>query len=358
MAWYLAREAARDGWDVEALTSDIGGRLPAEECLDGVAVRRVRAPKRKWAAHTVPELIAYYRAARLWLDRRDVDWQPDFTLAHFTYPAGLLARRLRQRRGIPYAVVLHGSDVPGYQPDRFGLFYPLLKPVARRVWRDARRVIAVSRGLAGLGRRTWPEGRFEVIENGVDITRYHPSASARSAESGAPLRLIVVAQCIRRKGLHHLAEALGGLPDALRNRFVLDVYGAGPEQDRLRRQCARAGVPAVFHGVVGGAALAEAYREADLFVLPSLAEGFPLAVLEAMASGLSVIVTTVGDLPFLVQNGHNGALVPPGNVQALRETLLRLGEDPRERARMGREARKTAEQFDWRKVWTRYADCL
>ncbi|HOW98941.1 MAG TPA: hypothetical protein PK634_14265, partial [Kiritimatiellia bacterium] len=62
-AGYLAREAARDGWAVDVLTSDLGGRLPAEETRDGAAIRRIRAPKKEWTRHTAAELGRFYLAA-------------------------------------------------------------------------------------------------------------------------------------------------------------------------------------------------------------------------------------------------------------------------------------------------------
>lgn len=357
-AWYLAREAVRDGWAVEVLTSDIGGRLPPEQYLDGMAVHRVHAAKKEWSAHTIPELLAFYQAGRRWMNQDD-SRPPDHTLAHFTYPAGLLARRLHQRRGTPYTVVMQGSDVPGHHPERFGRVDPLLKPIARRVWRKAHGVIAVSRNLADLARQTWPKGRITVVGNGVDTTLFHPP-DERVRVSGAPdaVRLITVAQCIRRKGLHHLARALGELPKPAHNSLRLEVYGTGPEQTRLRRQFEQAGLSAAFRGIATREALAAAYREADLFVLPSLAEGSPLAVLEAMACGLPVLVTSVGDLPHLVEDQRNGLLVPAGDVSALKAALWKLLEDPDQRLRLGRAARKTAEGFTWPVVWQRYRQCM
>ncbi len=358
-AWYLAREAVRDGWAVDVLTSDIGGRLPSEQRMDGMSVHRVRAAKRAWGAHTIPELLAFYRAGRRWINRQDKSWRPDFALAHFTYPAGLLARHLQRRRGTPYAVVLQGSDVPGYQPERFGFIDPLLKPLARRVWHKAQSVVAVSRSLADLARQTWPEGRITVIGNGVDTTLFHPPEDrARASDSSRAVRLITVAQCIRRKGLHHLIRVLGERPEAVRNSLRLDVYGTGPEQDRLRRQAGQAGLSATFHGIATRDTLASAYREADLFVLPSMAEGCPLAVLEAMACGLPVIATSVGELPSLIEDHRNGLLVPPGDLRALKTALVQLLQHPDQRRHLGGAARKTAERHAWPILWEQYRRCI
>lgn len=264
-AWYLAREAARDGMTVDVLTSDLGGRLPAEESRDGLTLRRIRAPKKEWTRHTAVELGRFHLAACRRLDEF-ADLKPDAVLAHFSFPAGLLARRLYQRHGIPYAVVLHGSDVPGYQPERFGLLYPLLKPMVRRVWRDAAHVIAVSESLRELALQTWRDGRMTVIENGVDTETFCPAAPRPPREG--PLRVITAAQLIERKGLRYLLMALT-------DRERLTICGTGPQRETLQALAASRQIQdrVEFAGAVEPSAMPERLRAADVFVLPSFQEG-------------------------------------------------------------------------------------
>jgi glycogen(starch) synthase len=348
-AWYLAREAARDGLTVDVLTSDLGGRLPAEERAEGVTIHRVHAPKKEWTRHTAIELGRFYLAAR----RRLKDFlepRPDLVLAHFSFPAGLLARRLHRRYGIPYAVVLHGSDVPGYQPERFEWLYPLLKPVVRRVWRDAQQVIAVSKSLRDLALETWPRGTISVIENGVDTGAFSPAASKPPREGS--LRVITAAQLIERKGLRFLLMALT-------ERERLTICGTGPQQPELQALAVSLKVQdrVRFAGAVEPEKMPEFFKAADAFVLPSLQEGLPLALLEAMACGLAIVATRVGGIPAVLKDGENALVVDPGNSPQLRTALERLL-DPGLRQRLGREARRTAEQHSWNTVWACYKEGL
>ena len=348
-AGYLAREAVRDGWAVEVLTSDIGGRLPATEQRDGLVIHRLPAPKKEWTRHAVVELGQFYFAAR----RHAGEFlhpRPDCVLAHFTFPAGQLARYLGRQYAIPYAVVLHGSDVPGYQPERFGLLYPFLKPFARGVWRDAARVIAVSESLRDLAWRTWPGGRIEVIANGVDIEVFRP-VGRRPSRDGR-LCVIAVAQLIERKGLRFLLEALSG-------RENLTICGTGPLEAELRSLAVARKMDGRvdFAGAVAPSVMPQRLQSADVFVLPSLQEGLPLALLEAMAAGLAVVATPVGGLPGVLRHEENALLVPPADVESLRTALDRL-RDPSLRARLGAAARQAVTAYDWPTVWRRYRALL
>jgi len=93
------------------------------------------------------------------------------------------------------------------------------------------------------------------------------------------------------------------------------------------------------------------YAASDIFVLPSLAEGDPLVVVEAMASGKPIIGTKVGGIPHKVRDGWNGFLIDPGDEQQLADKIKYLIDNPEERKMMGANSRRYAEEeFDWRKV--------
>jgi glycosyltransferase involved in cell wall biosynthesis len=357
-AHYLAREAARSGdWRVTALTSDIGGRLPADDTLDGVRVLRVRAVKREWTRHSSRELAAFLLAAIRAAPKVVEAVRPDFVLAHFTIPAGEIARRIAGRFGIPYTVVLHGSDVPGYQPARFGIAYFLLRPAVRRVWRSANHVVAVTEDLGRLAAKTWPEGAVRVIRNGVDTDRFRPHSRTGGKEAGRPLRLVTVAQLIPRKGLQCLVESLRGLCDRPDREWNAVIYGSGPERSALESAVAGAGLSdqVRIEGLIAHDDLPGVLAGADVFVLPSLQEGLPLAVLEAMAAGLPVVATRVGGVPSVIDDGRNGLLVEPADPVQLRAALAKLMEDGGLRVRLGAQARAAAERFSWARAWEEHA---
>lgn len=356
VAAHLAREAAREH-DVCVLTSDIGGRLKGREYLEGVEIRRLPARKKAWTRHTSLELCSFYRVAR----SRLADWvgelKPDYILAHFAFPAGALARAARRRFGIPYAVVVHGSDVPGYQPKRFALMYPLYRPVFRGVCDAADRVISVSADLAALAGAAWP-GAISVVHNGVDVGRFHPDETR--SDTDGPLRVMVTAQLIERKGIDFLIEGVAGMPAEVRDRLVIDVFGEGPHRRALENHIRRRGLAArfVLRGLLEAGRMPEALRSADVYVLPSLQEGLPLSLLEAMASGLPVISTRVGGIPAVLKDRENALLVEPADAGALGAALTEMAQQPALRAQLAGAARHTAETLAWPDVWKRYEQVL
>ena len=355
-AGHLAAAAVSSGrWEVDVLTSDIGGRLPARERWRGVNVVRVPARKKKWANHNVVELHSFLRSASRNMEIR----RPDWILAHFTLPGGEVARRWAGRFGIPYAVVLHGADVPDSQKGRFGAVYPLIKPLVRRVWRQAARVIAVSDGLRELALRTWPEGRIEVVPNGVDIERFRP-AEMPTVRDGGTLVVVAVARLVEIKGLQHLIAALARIPADMRSQIRLRLCGTGPYEGELRRQVREAGLDeqVEFAGLIAYDEIPRQLRQSDVFVLPSLQEGLPLSLLEAMASGLPVVATAVGGIPGVVKDGVNGLLVPAAAPAALRDALVRLLANPALRQRLGTAARRDSLDWSWAAVWERYEALL
>jgi len=227
--------------------------------------------------------------------------------------------------------------------------------VVRRAWRAAR-VIAVSSTLRDLALRTWPEGRIEVIPNGVDVDRFQPCTHRDSAEVGGEMLLVVVARLIEIKEIQHLITALSLLPEVMRKRMRVCVCGTGPFADQIHAQVRKAGLAdrVDFAGLLSYENIPARLKEADVCVLPSLQEGLPLSLLEAMASGLPVVASSVGGIPDIVKDGVNGLLVPAADPVALREALVRLLTDPALRRNLGAAARRTAEAWSWTAVWERY----
>ena len=98
-------------------------------------------------------------------------------------------------------------------------------------------------------------------------------------------------------------------------------------------------------GVISGEAKVNVIKSADCFILPSHAEGLPMAMLEAMSYGLPVISTKVGSIPEVITDGVEGYLIEPGDIESLADRIFRLGQDVALRKRMGRAARERIERY-------------
>lgn len=216
--------------------------------------------------------------------------------------------------------------------------YRCLAPLVRRCF-------PVSQPLADLlvERCGIPPSRIQVIPNGIDPALFAPAGGRQRAASAGPI-IGTLARLDPRKGipvlLRALAQVLPALPEA-----SLVIGGDGEERVALEREAQDLGVAgrARFAGPVHDPPAF--YRRLDLFVLPSLDEGFGLVVLEAMAAGLPVIGTRVGGVPDIIEHGRNGILVEPGDAGAIADALRALWAEPPRRARLAEEGRQTVARF-------------
>lgn len=190
----------------------------------------------------------------------------------------------------------------------------------------------------------YPAAKFHLLPNTVDTAQFKPS----TARQPGPVRLLSVGRLVRAKRFDRLLAALARVRSESCNGATGVIVGSGREiEDRgpeLRRQAAELGLLAdglEFRGAV--AAMPRVYGEADVLVLTSDYEGTPNVVLEAMASGLPVVSTRVGDVPGIVQDGETGYLVDPNDEDSLVEALLRLMGNESLRIEMGLRARRWVE---------------
>jgi glycosyltransferase involved in cell wall biosynthesis len=186
-----------------------------------------------------------------------------------------------------------------------------------------------------------PAARVQTILNGV---RTPEVVSSGVAGSGNPV-VGVVARLSPEKGVHILLEAM---PAVLRDvpAARLLVLGDGPERARLEALAGTLGIKGSVEFVGYREDVESWLPRFDVFVLPSLTEGIPLALLEAMASARAVVATAVGGVPEVVCNGESGILTSPGDPPALAAAIVKLLRDGQERLRLGAAAaRRVREDF-------------
>ena len=191
-----------------------------------------------------------------------------------------------------------------------------------------------------------PEEKIQVIQNGLDMEAFDRHADQEPADDLPPTgqgRIIgAVARLEPQKDIPALVEAFARLPERLSDTHLW-IAGEGPERPRIEQLIAG-------HGMGGRVWLAgrrndipALLRRMDLFVLPSLWEGLPNAVLEAMAARRAVVATRVDGTPEAVAEGETGLLVPPRDTAALADAITRLLDDPDLRARYGAAGRRRVE---------------
>jgi len=209
--------------------------------------------------------------------------------------------------------------------------------------RRARRVVFNSSAVRDitLRRERIPAGRAVVIPNAVA----DPGAGARpgpESASGHDPVAICVASLRAKKGHRHLLEAFGAVSRRV-PAARLQLVGEGPLLGTIEAAIREAGLGRTVELLGYRADAVDLMKRADLFVLSSLEEGMPNALLEAMGTGLPSVVTAVGGNPEIVEEGVTGFLVPPADPAALAERLVTLLTEPDRRRRMGEAARRRFE---------------
>lgn len=188
----------------------------------------------------------------------------------------------------------------------------------------------------------FPDRRVMVLPNPVEIP-----AVAGNRDGKPNVTILFLGVISQRKGIFDLIWALSQISQELRERVRLLVAGDG-DVERAKDLAKTLGVKDVieFLGWIAPEDRDRLLRESDIFVLPSYAEGLPMALLEAMAWGLPVIATPVGGNPEIITDGMNGLFVEPGDIAGLRNAIETLAASPERRRELGSAARRTVLPLD------------
>lgn len=288
------------------------------------------------------QLFYFFEAVPVWLAMRRAGIR--HVHAHFTSPAAdvaLLVAALGggESNGWTWSFSAHGSDIQ--ETDQ--------RLLAEKV-RRADGVVCVSdfgrsQLLTLVEQRHWPKVAVVRCGLGAKTSAEPPARQPRDAE---PLQLLNVGRMVRLKGQSILLEAVA----LLRGRgipAVLTIVGEGPLRNELEQIIEQLELASAVRlaGYVGQDDIAAYYDQADVFCLPSLREGLPVVLMEAMARGLPVVASGIMGIPELVEHDQNGLLVPPGRADRLADAIARLANDPQERRRMGEHGhRRVLSEYD------------
>lgn len=257
--------------------------------------------------------------------------------AHFTTGAATVAMLASDLTGRPYSFTLHG-------PADF------LEPYRWKIGEKAARarfVATISHyARSQLMFHTDPKhwDRLHIVHCGVPPERY----AGEGARADGETRLVFVGRFAPVKGLRLLIEAMSRLADDLPD-LTLTLVGDGEDRAVIEAAAKPLGDRVRFTGYLSQDAVAKELKSADIAVLPSFAEGVPVFLMEALASGTPVIATQVAGVGELVEDGKSGRLVPPGDIDSLTDAIRTLAADPAARRAMGATGRaRVVDDFDIR----------
>jgi glycosyltransferase involved in cell wall biosynthesis len=189
----------------------------------------------------------------------------------------------------------------------------------------------------------------QVVPNVIDPMRFYPAV--RHDDDVAFRHLVVARNLEPIYGVDTALHAFALIHESML-KVRLSVAGTGPEAQRLANLAASLGVAANvrFTGRLDRDQMAELYREADLVLNPSRVDNMPNSILEAMASGVPVVSTDVGGVPYLVEHERTALLVPPDDAEAMAKAALRILHDRTLAIRLRNEGLAECQQYRWEMV--------
>jgi glycosyltransferase involved in cell wall biosynthesis len=339
----LTKQLTATGHSVDLVTMRYGG-LPPFEKTGNLSIRRVPCIRRGPVLCHPHEMMSYLCTALPITMKMARENSYDLIHAHFIFPDGILAHFVSKFTGIPYLITSHGSDVPGYNPDRFILLHRIFKPLWKRVVRSASRIVCITHFLEKLVKQAMPEANTVIIPNGFFPGRFRTGKPKRD-------RILIVSRMFKRKGIQHFLKAVQGLS----LEYEIHIAGDGPYLVELKQQAASLTTPVMFHGFLKNDSkqFSDLMETSKIFVFPSESENFPIVLLEAMDAGMGIITTKGTGCEEVV--GNTALLAAPRDVEGLRNALVRYMEDPLLLAQFGEKARRRLdERFSWPTIAKRY----
>lgn len=259
--------------------------------------------------------------------------------AHYAVNAGFVGTYAARTLGIPAVVSVRGNDL-----DR-SLFHPAKRSGILWALQHASAVATVTTEHQHKVQALAPKQRVTTIFNAVDAERFHPGVENVQLQAdlnpdGAPL-IGFVGEARIKKGIEPLLHALARVTQAIPHARLLLIGGVRRDAKAIFKAftAAHPDVPVWEIRYLPHDLMPAVYHLLDVVVMPSLHDGMPNAILEAMACGRAVIGTRVGGMPDVIRDGVDGLLIPPGDVVKLANAIINLLNHPQHRDQLGTAAR-------------------
>ena len=348
--YHLSRSLASQGVSVHVVTCSFPG-APSEETVDGVRVTRVENSRLLQANFL---LWIYHLNSQMISKTTELLETEKFDLIHaHDWVVGRAAVELKNRLGLPLISTIHATEI-GRGGRLDGEYRRKVREIERLLVEQSDGIICCSNYMLDHIQHelSAANAKIHVIPNGVEVDRFKNNGGPQlfSAEVSEDRKIILyVGRIVREKGIFTLLEAL----DELRTRgkdVSLVFVGEGPLKEDLAKEVLRRRLSdrVKITGFVDQEKLVSLYNSCDAFVLPSHYEPFGMVALEAMASRVPVVVSDVGGLSEIVEDGVTGVKVPSSDPHALAEGILRVLDNQELSQRLKENAyRAVQERYRW-----------
>ena len=334
---------------IDLITSTIKNKKEIEQFSENIRIFKYPVGNKNIHHSTNKELIIYMRKsffAALKLHKKE---KYDFAFAWSTVPAGFVAYLLQFFKRLPFVVRVGGPDIPGFE-ERYKNLYKIISPIIKLIWRKSNLLITKCATEKELIEKINNKLKIKITHNGIDTQKFKPDKNNHQKIQN----IVCSARLIKRKGQDLLIRAVANLKKEGIN-YNVNLIGEGDEKENYKKLAENLGVSEniKFSGYVKRENMPAQYQNADLFVLPSYNEGMSNALLEAMASGLPVIVTDVGGTEELVDE-TNGFIFKTGDDIDLTLILKDIAENKNMIKNMSENSRQKAEQLSWKNIANDY----
>ncbi len=351
---FLAKYLSKMGVEVNVITSKPYDKSFVEH-PDGFNIYYIGPQKNNFETSHIPEMTRFILESLFNAKKIVRKTSPDLIHCFFTIPAGCFGLYCKKTFNIPYISSTLGADVPGFNIGDWKLntYHSITHLLSRSIWNNSSNIIANSSSLKELCVRFSPKQRIEMITNGVDTEVFFPSNQKQNNDC---INLLFISRLCAQKGVEPLIKSCGELKKLGVENFKLTVVGDGPLKEKMFSLVNEYDISSKveFLGWKKLEELPDIYRSADVFLLPSVMEGMPSVVLQAMACGLPVIGSKVEGFSEVLEDGINGFCIEYGDHKAIAHAIAKLATDSNLRQKMAQNSLKKSESFSWKKIAENY----
>lgn len=252
----------------------------------------------------------------------------DICHTHFIIPTGILALKLKKRFGLNYIITSHGSDIPGYNEDRFKFLHRFTKSIIRSVLNNSKFCVTGSEFLAKLSNDIKFNKKYLIVREGFDSNKFIPQEKYSWIFSSGRL--------LPRKGFQYLLEAVKDKDIG----YEVHIAGDGPMMKELRILAKKSKTKIILHGWLDNKSLEykNLLEKSVIYVLASEKENASISLLEAMSAGCAIISTNSSGCKETV--GEAGILINPKDLTGLQKALENIISDKDYQNKLGKLARE------------------
>lgn len=347
VSYEIAERLSETGdFDIDVVTMGYKDLPKYEEINSNFRIHRVKCLRSKkelchpWEQATYL-ISGWFKCKELLLKNKY-----DICHCHFIIPTGVLAMKLKKKFGLPYIITSHGSDVPGFNTDRFKFFHKFTGPLLKKISKEAKNIISPSLYLKDLILKNISilnKEKVITIPNGISIDKFVPQEKKEYIFSSGRL--------LARKGFQYLIQAVSDKDIG----YEVHIAGDGPMMVELKKLAEKSKTKIFFHGWLdnNGKEYKNILEQAAIYVLASEKENASIALLEAMSAGCAVITTNVSGCPETI--GNAGLLINSRDANDLKIKLNTIVNDENNLIELQTKAQDRVKNiYDWNIVLKEY----